>query len=134
MAERTGSLCSVPFQPGLDLESSGKSAAVACLEAAIAARGVPRKVLADQAGMSEANFSKVANGRQGDLFDLVYALPADLRADFFCRLAESERLEPEARAAEQLILAAARFLRVVGAQTRPAVEAAIERLTLQKEA
>ena len=133
MAERTGSLCSVPFQPGLDLETTGKSAAVACLEAAIAAHGVPRKVLADEVGMSEGHFSKVANGRQGDLLDLAYALPAALRADFFARLAESERLDPEAVAAVQLLYAAARFLRLARVPTR-AIDAAVGRLNQEREA
>lgn len=99
-------------------ERLGKKVAIACLSAAIesfiAARDWSRAQLAeDICGMTESNFSKTANGGYGDFWALVYKLPADIRADFFERLHESERVDP-AHVAEQLILVALQLVRVAG--------------------
>lgn len=106
------------FQADARLERDGKSVAIACLSAAIesfiAARDWSRAQLAeDICGIPEANFSKITNGHQGDFWGLVYKLPADVRADFYERLHESERVNPMA-VAEQLIATAFQLLRVTG--------------------
>ena len=75
---------------------------------------VPGKVLAPECGWSEAHYSKVANGHQGDLMELLARLPAhraNLRADFFLRLTEAEGVHPIVIAAEEAIKAVSRFLR-----------------------
>lgn len=90
-----------------------KDDAVRCWQASIAA--VDDKVLAAECGMSRGYFSKVSSGQQGDLFDLAARLPAhraSIRADFFGRLAELERVNPLDLAAEQLTAAATRWLRL----------------------
>lgn len=90
----------------------GKDEALRLLNAAIDASAIPRKVLAeDLCGMSQGNFSKVTSGEQGDVFSLVFRLPTDVRRDFFDRLVEADYADPLERAAEQLALAAVRFLR-----------------------
>jgi len=76
--------------------------------------GVPGKVLAPECGWSEAHYSKVAHGLQGDLMELLARLPAhraNLRADFFLRLTEAEGVHPIVIAAEEAIKAVSRFLR-----------------------
>jgi len=117
--------------PGLDFETScqseselaraGKNAALECLAAAIDGQPEPRKVLASECGMSESNFSKIARGGQGDLLGLLYLLPSPIRKDFVRRLAETEETDPVELAAEQLTVAALRFLRLRGiaVQTQP---------------
>jgi hypothetical protein len=107
------------FQARRDVETVGKTVAIACLQGAIesflAGRNLSRAQLAeDVCGMSEGNFSKVSNGVQGDFWELVYKLPGDIRADFFQRLHESERIDPILAATTHLITAACRFLQVAG--------------------
>lgn len=92
--------------------------AIACLAAAIesfiAAHRMSRATLAeDLCGIPEANFSKIANGVQGDFWWLVYKLPGDIRSDFFDRLRETERVDP-LKVAERLIATAFQLLRVTG--------------------
>jgi len=75
---------------------------------------VAGKVLAAECGWSEAHYSKVAHGVQGDLMELLARLPAhraNLRADFFLRLTEAEGVHPIVIAAEEAIAAVSRFLR-----------------------
>jgi len=75
---------------------------------------VPGKVLAAETGWSEAHYSKVSHGLQGDLMELLARLPphrANLRADFFLRLTEAEGVHPIVVAAEEAIAAVSRFLR-----------------------
>lgn len=94
-----------------------KDRAVRCWIEAVDASGLDDKVLAIECGMSKGYYSKVAAGEQGDLLGLVYRLPkerASLRADFFARLAAAERVDLESAAAEQLIVAAVRFLSARG--------------------
>lgn len=73
----------------------------------------------DLCGMSESNFSKVANGTQGDFWALVYKLPGDIRADFFERLHETERVDALALAMEQMHAAMFRVLRLTGVASLP---------------
>jgi hypothetical protein len=101
-------------------ERDGKSRALDCLAAAIDASLVPRKLLAAECDMSESYFSKVCRGEQGDWLALLYKLRPSIRQDFICRFAESERSDPEERAAEQLLHAALRFLRLRSAKAYPA--------------
>lgn len=94
-----------------------KADAVRCWQQAVDASGLDDKVLAADARMSKGYYSKVASGEQGDLLGLVYRLGEkhpDLRHDFFCRLAELEMADPLDRAAEQLVRASVRFLRLRG--------------------
>lgn len=101
-----------------ELELPDKSRAVRCWQAVVTASGLDDKVIASECGMKPDYYSKVATGKQGDLLDLVYRLPPSLRAmrhEFFARLCEDEQIDLEARAAEQLTVAAIRFLRVRGA-------------------
>jgi hypothetical protein len=75
------------------------------------------KVLADDCGVSRSYYSKVASGAQGDLLDLVYRVGKkrpELRREFFVRLAEHEGVDPVSAAAEQMVVAALRFLRLRG--------------------
>lgn len=118
-AETEGKRNAPAFQLDPGLETRGKPTAIACLNASIESFIVPRnwsraQLAEDICGMSEANFSKVVNGNQGDFWGLVYKLPADIRADFYARLHESEKIDPLELAAEQLIAAAQRFLRLMG--------------------
>lgn len=112
------------FQRPVGVETHGKSIAIACLSAAlesfIAARNLSRAQLAeDLCGMSESNFSKVANGTQGDFWALVYKLPGDIRADFYERLHETERVDALSLAMEQLNAAMFRVMRLTGAAHLP---------------
>lgn len=92
-----------------------KATAVRCWRDAVDAAGIDDKVLAADAHMSRGHYSKIATGQQGDLLGLVDKLgehhPA-LREDFFARLTEAENIDPVQSAAEQLVLAATRFLRL----------------------
>lgn len=94
-----------------------KARAVRCWLEAVSVCGVDDKVLAAECQVSKSHFSKISNG-DGDLLSLVYRLPMpdrkSLRDDFFARLAEAERVDLETITAEQLALAAIRFLRVRG--------------------
>lgn len=111
----------------MDLETEGnevstsfqrdKDRAVRCWQETVTASGLDDKVLASEVGMTKGYYSKVANGEQGDLLGLVYRLPkerAAMRADFFARLAEVERIDVVTLAAETLVAAAIRFLKVRG--------------------
>lgn len=126
------------FQLRRDVESVGKSDAIRCLLAAVesflAGRNMSRAAFAETLlGMSESNFSKVVNGKQGDFFELVFKMPGDIRRDFWERIGEIERANPTQRAAEQLAQACLRFLQVVNldsveprkrmAKVEPAVKA-----------
>jgi hypothetical protein len=99
---------------------SHKATAVRCWQDAVDATGLDDKVLAVDARMTPSHYSKVATGQQGDLLGLVDKLgeihPA-LRADFFARLTEAQGIDPVQSAAEQLVLAATRFLRLSAAGT-----------------
>jgi hypothetical protein len=78
--------------------------------------GIPGKVLGPECGWSEAHYSKVANGRQGDLMELLARLPAhraNLRAAFFLRLAESEQAHPLTLAGDAVVEAITRFLKLM---------------------
>jgi hypothetical protein len=108
------------FQSSPDVASPGKPLAIRCLNAAIEAFIVPRnlsraQLAEDLCGYTEGNFSKVANGQQGDFWALVYKLPADVRADFYDRLAETERVDPLLLAMEQLQAALLRVVRLTSA-------------------
>jgi hypothetical protein len=108
------------FQASVDVERLGKLVAIRCLNAAIEAFIVPRnlsraQLAEDLCGYPEANFSKVANGKQGDFWELVYKLPADIRADFYDRLADTERVDPLLLAMEQLQAALIRVVRLTSA-------------------
>lgn len=92
-----------------------KATAVRCWQAAVDATGIDDKVLAADARMTPSHFSKVATGQQGDLLGLVDKLGEKhptLRDDFFARLTEAQSIDPVQSAAEQLVLAATRFLRL----------------------
>jgi transcriptional regulator with XRE-family HTH domain len=119
-AETTGRECATSCQTPAVVETAGKTIAIDCLAAAIDGSLVPRKVLADECGMSEGYFSKVARGEQGDFLGLVYRLRADIRRDFAQRLAAAESADPEELAAEQLAAAAIQFLKLRGVAIRMA--------------
>lgn len=114
---------SASFHDRAPVESAGKSVAIGFLNDVIAESKVPRKVLADECGWSEGQFSKVASGQQGDPLDLVYRLPvtrAGIRRQFFDRLAASEQVaDPLDEATEQLAIAAIRWFRVRVSATLP---------------
>lgn len=99
-------------------QSVTKADVVRCLQAAIesflVARGMSRDQLAeDICGISAGYFSKITNCDQGDFWGLVYGkLPGEIRQDFLERLVELERLDPFALALEQLLIAAARMIRL----------------------
>jgi len=60
---------------------------LACLVAAIDCSGLPRKAIAADAGLSEAQLSKVLAGVQGLPPDFIDRLPRHVRVDFLRRLA-----------------------------------------------
>lgn len=104
-----------------DVERVGKPLAIACLNGAIESFIVPRnmsrrELAEDICGTTEGNFSKVVNGVQGDFWALVYKLPADIRSDFYDRLAQTERIDPFQVALEQLNAALLRVLRLQGSR------------------
>lgn len=110
------------FQARRAVESVGKPVAIACLNGAIesflAAHQMSRAQLAeDICGVSESNFSKLKDGKQGDFWAFVYTLPADIRADFFERLHETEFSDPLALALEQLQIAMSRVTRLLSDAT-----------------
>ncbi|MEO8679250.1 MAG: hypothetical protein ABI665_09405 [Vicinamibacterales bacterium] len=112
------------FQRPVGVESVGKKTAIACfngaIESFIVGQHQTRAWFAETlCGMSESNFSKVANGQQGDFWELVYRLPADVRSDFFDRLHESERIDPLQMAFEQVLLAMLRAMRLMGGAGLP---------------
>jgi hypothetical protein len=75
------------------------------------------KELAYDCGLSRSYYSKIASGEQGDLLGLVYRVGKkrpELRREFFVRLAEHEGVDPVSAAAEQMVVAALRFLRLRG--------------------
>ncbi len=91
--------------------------------------GVKEQAMADALGMSFGYFSKISNGKQGDLLGLVLELGGhlefrEMRREFIQRLAEQESLDLVTQAAEKLAAAAMQFLRVsadaVGGQKRMA--------------
>lgn len=94
-----------------------KTTAIRCWEAAVGAARLDDKVLAADARVSRGHYSKIASGSQGDLLGLIYRIGAkrpSLLKDFIVRLAEAEAVDPRAAAAEQLALAALRYLHVNG--------------------
>lgn len=109
--ESEGNDSATAFQSDAELETGGKRAAVIAMDAAIRESGLDRKVLVEDSGWSDGQFSKVANGTQGCLVDLAYRLPKKLRADFFRRLNEMENIDPRVLAAERLMTAALQFIR-----------------------
>lgn len=101
-----------------EMETDGKAVAIGFLNEVIEESGVQRKVLAAECKWSEGQFSKVASGQQGDLFELVYRLPAHraaIRAAFFGRLIQSEQRDAISDATEQLAIAAIRWFRAARA-------------------
>jgi len=92
-----------------------REAAIRCWRHIVENSGLQDKELADAAGMTPSYFSKVSAGVQGDLLGMVvqigHTYPA-LRRRFIVGLAVIEGADPLAEAAEQLIAAASRFLRL----------------------
>lgn len=117
--EGNGSAASFPSKS--DVERLGKPVAIACLNGAIESFIVPRnmsrcQLAEDLCGMTEGNFSKVVNAVQGDFWALVYKLPTAIRADFFDRLSQTERVDPFLIALEQLNMALLHVLRLQSAR------------------
>lgn len=108
--ERTGIDLSSDFQ-----SDEGKRLAVRCLSEAIG--DVPHDTLAQECGMSPGYFSKVASGSQGDFIGLIHKLRPEIRRRWYARMAEIEQADPLARAAEELLLASARYLRLCQVST-----------------
>lgn len=100
------------FQPDLFVESHGNSLSCTCLTEAVDASGVIRKVLAEEVGQSESQFSKSLSGMKGgDFNQVVDNIRSDIRLDYARRLAEAEREGGlEDLAAEALAIAAIRYL------------------------
>ena len=100
------------------MESAGKKAAVRFLTEAIeghlARTQQTRAALADACvpPMSEGYFSKRASGQQGDLIEFAFTLPAEIRAEFFQRLADAEGSDPFLLAAEQFVAMGVRLMRL----------------------
>jgi hypothetical protein len=94
------------------VETRGKSGALSCLVAAVAASGLPPKQLADTCRMTDSQFSKTLSGAPGgNLTKLLDGLPGDVRLDYLMRLAERD--DPnglEATAAADLAHACLRYL------------------------
>lgn len=99
-----------PPQPVMGTD--GKSVALDCLNAAIDASSMQRKVLAYDCGISEAQFSRLTTGAQGFPLTLLDKLPRAVVADFLQRM-QDRHDDPVAVAAEQLIVAGLRFIRLV---------------------
>jgi hypothetical protein len=109
------------FHRSGDVETAGKSCAFDCLCAVVDGCGTPRKALAEDCGLSESYFSKVISGKQGDVFALLDKRPMrDIRAEWYRRLSELEHTDPVDAAAEQLTLAALRWLRLRAGRPRMA--------------
>lgn len=113
--ERTGKPSAEAFHLRRQVAQAGKVQAIRCflaaLESFMAAHNLTRAEIAETCcGVSESYFSKLANGQQGDLFALAFLVPADIRIDFFERLAALEQADPQRRAAELLALACIRYL------------------------
>lgn len=80
--------------------------------------GLQEKVIADAAKMTPSYFSKVSSGQQGDMLGMVIVIGETfphLRRAFIIGLADIEGSDPMVYAAEQLAIAALRFMRVHGA-------------------
>lgn len=95
---------------------------VRCWKQVTDTSGVADKVLADECEMSRGHYSKVASGAQGDLLGLVYRVGKrrpGMRRAFIALLAEHEGVDPVTAAAEHLLEATVRFLRVRGLTTIP---------------
>lgn len=107
----------VPLQPSVDLEISGKSAAGLLLKDLCQQAGLAQKQLAIDLEWSEGQVSKML--ARADLA-LVYhaAFPREVRVAFLTSLASGEQADPEEMAAEQLAVAAVRFLRIRGSPVK----------------
>lgn len=138
LTSREGNLFADAFQLDGPVERVGKMVAIRCLNGAIESYIVPRnlsraEVAERWCGMSEANFSKVSNGSQGDFWALVYKLPRDIRHDFFDRLRESEASDVLHRAIENLHDATLRVLKLTSAVMPRRQVKAVLRTDLAKE-
>lgn len=107
-----GNSSSENFQPCPQVESAGNSLSRRCLVAAIDHSGVQRKVLADEVGQKEPQFSKSLSGLPGGDFNAVVdKIRPVIRLDYARRLADAERAGGlEDLAAEDLAFAAIRYL------------------------
>lgn len=79
------------------MESHGNAVALDCLNAAIDGSRIPRKVLADHLGISEAQFSKLTSGVQAFGVGHLDKLPAAIRSDFLRRMSEAHDEETRER-------------------------------------
>lgn len=104
------------FQTEHGVESSGNSLALTCLNEAVDAfvgtTQIPRKVLAEECGQNEAQFSKSLSGaRGGDFMGVIDKIRPEIRLDWLDRMTKAQQPGGLAElAAEQLIHAAVRFL------------------------
>ena len=100
------------YHPQPAVVTDGKSFSLGCLNAAIDASGVPRKALAADCGLSDAQFSRLTSGVQGFPVSLLDRLPKPITSDFLRRMDDALGCDPVAAAAEQLAMAAVRYLSV----------------------
>jgi hypothetical protein len=105
--------------------SAGKPDALQLLNDAINQSGVQRKVLATDCGLSESQFSRLTSGAQGFPIPLLDKLPDAIRADWLNRMESRDQQDVLALAAEQLTIAAVRWLRLVGGMRKRMAKAGL---------
>lgn len=105
------------FHGSREMETDGKSVSRRCLVEAVDAyvganNDVSRKLLADEVGQTQQQFSKSLSGiKGGDFNEVVDNIRAEIRLDYARRLADAEREGGlQALAAEALAHAAIHFL------------------------
>lgn len=115
--ETEGNELATSFHDERPLESDGKSVSRRCLVEAVDAyvganNNVSRKVLADEVGQTEQQFSKSLSGiKGGDFNEVIDNIRPEIRLDYARRLADAERDGGlQALAAEALAHAAIHFL------------------------
>lgn len=96
-------------------ETERNRVALACLNAALdayfSAHGVKEENFALEHGMSKGNWSRMRTGLQAFPVNLLDEMPMEVVGDFLHRMNESTQADPMTIAAEQLALAAVRYLR-----------------------